>query len=256
MKNIQFIIVEDEENAAKDLIYALHEIRPEYHLAAILPGVQKTVEWIKSNPMPQLGFFDIHLEDGDSFDIFNKIIPVFPIIFTTAFDEYAIKAFKVNSIDYLLKPILKTDLEKSLQKFETLIGTPDKNPPYDDTLYPNTTNLRSTILVSFREKLIPVEISQFAHFFIENGNVYGTTFANQLHVLDSSMEELERILNPGRFVRANRQYIINRKAIMELENFFNGRLLVRTTPSPREPIIVSKAKATEFKRWLERSIIL
>lgn len=255
MTALPAIIVEDEINAAKDLSYLLKELNASIIVAAILPSIEETLSWLQQNEAPALGFFDIQLQDGQSFEIFKRAKFSFPVIFTTAYDEYAIDAFKVNSIDYLLKPIHKDALEFSLNKFKELRLNTVSHSKLESILNITGKDKRtSTILVQHREKLIPILIDDFAYFFIENENVYGCTSKNVIHTIDSTMEQLQGTVDPDKFFRANRQFLINRSSIQEMEIFFNGRLIVKLNPSPSDHIVISKARVPLFKKWLQTSV--
>jgi two-component system LytT family response regulator len=250
------LIVEDEQGAAKNLQAVLEEINNNIDIMATIESVQETVNWINNNPTPDLGFFDIQLADGNSFEIFKKVRIDFPIIFTTAFDQYAIQAFKVNSIDYLLKPIKKKDLEFALDKYQNLYK--DKEAQYFDNLFRLVSKFglnkkiktKKTFLIQFQDKLIPIATSDFAYFYIQHDTVYGMTFKKDKYVIDQKLENIEDQINAKEFFRCNRQYIVSRKAIKEATYYFNGRLLIKTNPQSTHEILISKAKSTEFKNWL------
>lgn len=255
MNTHRAIIVEDEVNAAKDLSYLLAELDANITVSAILPSVEETILWLQRNEAPTLGFFDIQLQDGQSFEIFRQNPFSFPVIFTTAYDEYAIDAFKVNSIDYLLKPIQKNALEFSLNKFKSLQLNTISHSKLDSILNRISSDKKTTtLLVQNREKLIPVLIDDFAYFFIENENVYGCTLTKVVHTIDSTIERLQSMVDPDKFFRANRQFLINRSSIREMEVFFNGRLIVKLNPSPSEHVVISKARVPLFKKWLQTSV--
>jgi two-component system response regulator LytT len=252
MKETPVIIVEDEANAAKNLKYLLEENAPDVEVMATLASIEQTLDWLRENPPPSLGFFDIQLEDGLSFEIFKSVNIDFPVIFTTAFNDYAIEAFKVNSIDYLLKPIFEADLQFGLEKFRRLA----RPKPDHDLLHKvmNTLSRQqetSTLLVHFRDKIIPVPVGDFSFFFIRNNLVHGCTHTNQIHILDFTFEALEQKLPRRQFIRANRQYIVGRAAVLEMELFFNGRLSLKLSPATGEPVLISKARVSLFKQWME-----
>ncbi|AYB29092.1 LytR/AlgR family response regulator transcription factor [Chryseolinea soli] len=252
MRDTRVIIVEDELNAAKNLKYLLAEHAPDMGVMATHASIEQATDWLRKNPPPSLGFFDIQLEDGLSFEIFKLINIDFPVIFTTAFNDYAIEAFKVNSIDYLLKPVHAADLQFSLEKFRKLAQPkPDKDLIYNVLNTLSRQQETSTLLVHFRDKIIPVPVGDFAFFFIRNNLVHGCTHKNQIHLLDFTFEALEQKLPRRHFIRANRQYIVNRTAIQEMELFFNGRLSLKLSPAPSETVLISKAKVPLFKQWME-----
>lgn len=248
------ILVEDELSARQNMLAIIEELDINMNVLACLESIEEAVKWIESNPKPELGFFDIQLADGVSFEIFDKTEVTFPVVFTTAFDEYAIKAFKVNSIDYILKPIKKSDVEFAINKYqksqkETII---DKNfLDVIHTLTNKTDNKKKTILIKKYDGFIPVPVSDFALFFIENGIIYGLTHKEEKYAIDETLDILESKLNTNDFFRANRQFIASRKTIIEVSNYFNGRLLLKTKPKTKEQILISKARVNIFRQWLE-----
>ncbi|MDR7131478.1 two-component system LytT family response regulator [Algoriphagus sp. 4150] len=252
MKPLKILLVEDEPGAAANLKAMLSNLVPDFQLLAILPSVEEAVEWLRiKGSYPDLGFFDIQLEDGLSFEIFTKVVVDFPVIFTTAFDQYAIDAFKVNSIDYLLKPINEKHLTFSIRKFEQL-----RKPALDESLIlhllrkSRSSNPR-TFLVHFRDKLIPLPSDDVAFFYIETTVVHARTHKKQTYPLDLRLDELQDELDPGLFFRANRQFLVNRKAIRSAEYYFNGRLSLHVEPESEELILISKARVSEFRQWFE-----
>src|SRR5688572_29544658 len=251
MSEIRVIIVEDEGGAANDLQLILKEITPSTNVLATLSSIEQTIDWLAKNHPPDLGFFDIQLEDGLSFEIFQEIEINFPVIFTTAYDEYAIKAFKVNSIDYLLKPIKEGEIKFSLQKYERFNKGNVSNTVIDKILAAIPDHqASSSFLVHYRDKLIPVPVRDFAFFFIENGLVHGCTIAQETYPMDGTIEEIESKLNPKQFFRANRQYLVNRSAIKEIEFYFNGRLLLKLSPPSKNSVLISKVRVPIFKEWI------
>lgn len=250
MSELRVIIVEDEGGAANDLRLVLKEISPSINVLATLGSIEQTVDWLAKNHPPNLGFFDIQLEDGLSFEIFQETTVNFPVIFTTAFDEYAIKAFKVNSIDYLLKPISEKAMRFSLHKYEKLNKGNLSMAVIDKILEAMPGRQSATFLIHYKDKLLPVAAGDFAFFFIEGGLVHGCTLAGENYPVESTIEELELKLNPKQFFRANRQCIVNRSAIKEIEFYFNGRLLLKLSPPSKNPVLISKARVPIFKEWM------
>lgn len=252
------IIVEDEYSATQNMLALLKEIDGNINVLACLESVDDTVLWIENNPSPELAFFDIQLTDGTSFEIFEKTEVKFPVVFTTAFNEYALKAFKVNSIDYILKPIKKNDVEFAINKYRNLAANYNKpdNTEFLSALQAINNKLvqsyKKTLLIKKLDGFVPIPVDDLAFFFIENGVVHGTTLRREKYVLDENLDLLERQLSPDDFFRASRQYIISRQSIVEVCNYFNGRLLVKTSPTSPDKIIVSKARAGIFKKWLEQ----
>jgi|TARA_B110001454_G_C12661291_1_gene409614 DNA-binding LytR/AlgR family response regulator len=249
------IIVEDEKSAIKNMIAMLHEIDPTISVIASIQTISEATKWITNNPPPELAFFDIQLADGHSFEIFKKTTVKFPIIFTTAYNEFALRAFKVNSIDYLLKPIKKKELVFAINKFkkinEDLIL---KNKNFIATM--KTLNIeikksyKKTILVKMFDGLIPIQTSSIAYFFIENGIVYGYSYDKVKFVINETLDQLEGQLSSSDFFRANRQYIVSRNSIKKAQNYFNKGYSLKLNPSKKEIILISKAKVSLFKNWL------
>jgi two-component system LytT family response regulator len=211
------------------------------------------VEWFSLNPAPDLVFMDIHLADGSSFGIFEKVQITSPVIFTTAYDEYALKAFEVNSIDYLLKPINVRNFERAITKYRNLVQ--DKNTNTDAisnllaTFNKEKDAYKSHFLIPHKDKLIPLPVERIACFYIENKMAKIITTDNETFYMDSPLEDLYLQLDPSEFFRANRQYIVSHKAIKDISIWFGSKLSINLIVSVPEKIIVSKARVSEFKTW-------
>lgn len=257
------LLIEDEYAAAQNLAALLREVEPEIEILEILESIEEAVEWIGANPAPDLGFFDIQLADGPSFNIFEQTRVDFPVIFATAYDQYAIKAFQVNSVDYLLKPVSADAVRKALIKFKKHYShpEPDRAPPTKndrETILKVIAELgllpgkqyKSTFLVHHRNKLLPIEIDSFSYFYISDGNVMGMTRNSQSYLMDQKLESLEADLDPKVFFRANRQYLVARQAITEAEFYFNGRLALHLHPKTPDLVLISKARVPAFKNWM------
>lgn len=252
LKSLQVIIVEDETGAASNLRFLLKEVAPQLEVMAVLPSIEETQLWLAEHKHPDLAFFDIQLEDGLSFEIFREIEINFPVIFTTAFDQYAINAFKVNSIDYLLKPVKEQDILASLKKYENLNRrNVDVNLIESILTSMSTTQGTSSFLVHYKGKLVPLSAADVAYFYIENGLVHGCTVKNQVLPIEHTLEELEESLSRQQFFRANRQFIINRHAIKDVDFYFNGRLSINMQPATRDLVLISKARVSIFKAWMK-----
>ncbi|MDJ1495523.1 LytTR family DNA-binding domain-containing protein [Cytophagaceae bacterium DM2B3-1] len=254
---LTILIIEDEIKAARELQKLLEELQPGCHIIAILQSVEEAIHWLKNNSVPDLIFSDIQLADGLCFDIFKTVRLHSPIIFCTAFDEYAIRAFETNSIDYLLKPIDKVKLGKSLDKYDSLKQIYSGNKEYEAKLEALFSQIRkpykTSLLVHFKEKIIPLKTEEIAFFHYTNGIVHVLTQRNQQHVINYTLDELEAMVDPQVFYRANRQFIINRNAISNAEHYFARKLTVKLHIPTPEPIVISKAKASDFLHWLEHS---
>lgn len=252
------IIVEDEKRAAKHLVRLIQEVDNSIEVIAELQTIDQSIEWFRNNTMPDVVFMDIHLADGSSFEIFKEIDIKCPIIFTTAYDEYALKAFGVNSIDYLLKPINKVDLERALTKIKSFSRlsqtTPDNTRLITSLLETLQTesSYKNSLLVAYKDKLIPLAAKDIAYFYLENKTVKAFTFTNSHYVVDESLEKLSQQLSPKDFFRINRQYIVSRSAIKDLSVWFSSRLALNLTVSIPERLFVSRSNISEFKQWLSK----
>ncbi|WP_424002683.1 LytR/AlgR family response regulator transcription factor [Maribacter sp. IgM3_T14_3] len=251
---MKVIIVEDELAASDNLSYLLTRINADIEVIQVLDTVKATVDYFANPHEGVLVFMDIHLADGISFEIFEQVEIDIPIIFTTAYDQYALKAFKVNSIDYLLKPIDKEELSDALDRFDAL----NLKKGFDEVqmnsllqlIQTKAENFKKTFLVSVGDQLVPVKTADIAYFFIDTGVVKAVTVQERSFVLDVKLEDIEEALDPSVFFRANRQFIVRREAIVTIKLHFNSKLLVDVHPVCSERIVVSKAKATEFKNWM------
>ena len=250
------VIVEDEHLAAQSLHGLIKEIDSNIEILAMLQSIEESVEWFSLNPMPDVVFMDIHLADGSSFSIFDEVNITCPIIFTTAYDEYALKAFQVNSIDYLLKPINKKDLERAINKYKNLSpATIRNNDALTELLaeFKQSNNIyKSNFLIPHKDKLMPLSTSDMAYLYIDNKMVKIVTDEEQTYYLDSTLDELMAKLDPNVFFRANRQFIIAHKAIKDISIWFGSKLSVNLKVAVPEKIIVSKARVPEFKAWYTR----
>lgn len=250
------IIIEDEPLAAHTLETLVRELEPGWEIAATLQSIEESVEWLNGHPAPDVAFMDIHLADGSSFAIFDEAEVKCPIIFTTAYDEYALKAFTVNSVDYLLKPINKPDLERALAKLKTLHPAPSHNEQQEiihklvEAMREKPAHYRSSLLVSEKDKLVPVAVKEIAYIYIDAGMVKAQTFGGRHYILDGPMEEVAQTLDPEAFYRANRQYIVARAAVRDISVWFGGKLAVNLAVPTPERIFVSRANAKEFKQWI------
>lgn len=252
---MKFAIIEDEERAVQQLKSLLPEMAPTAEIVNIIDTVEETVDWLNTHPAVDLIFLDIHLADGACFSIFEQCEVEIPVIFTTAYDQYAIQAFEVNSIDYLLKPVRKERLQQALDKFRRL------NSRQQQAILPLQLQLitreitkaagyKRNFLIPFKDRLIPVQADDFAFFEIKGGVVRGITFDKKYWLLEESLDELTDELCPDAFYRANRQFLVSRKAIREIEYYYNGRFCLHLLPNPEEPVLVSKAKAGKFREWM------
>jgi len=245
------IIIEDEILAVNHLQSLLNEIG-EIQVIAVLDSITATVEWFQTSAHPDLVFMDIHLADGSAFKIFEYINITSPIIFTTAYDEYAIQAFKVNSIDYLLKPITLVALEKALDKLKRLTGVQAVSFEIHQLIASVTKDktYKTHFLMPVKgSKLIPLLAKDIAFVIIEDGLVKAKTNDGKSYIFEYTLDELSGMLNPADFFRANRQFIISRNSIKEVDFYFNNRLSVNLKVPVSDKILISKVRVPEFREW-------
>ncbi|WP_346863508.1 LytTR family DNA-binding domain-containing protein [uncultured Draconibacterium sp.] len=250
---MKVLIIEDEKPAARQLLSVLNEIG-NFDVIEILESIKATVNWLENNPQPELIFMDIHIADGSAFQIFKHVNISCPIIFTTAYDDYAIAAFKVNSIDYLLKPITKEAVEKAMLKLKNLAGTSRSEPDLQELILSITEKkaYKSHFLIPVKgNKMVPLLVTDIAYFYIEKGSVFAWTFENQTYKLESTLDELINKLNPLDFYRANRQFIISKRAVKDVDFWFNNRLSVNLKVPVSERILISRTRVSEFKEWFD-----
>ncbi len=248
---MKVLIIEDEKPAARQLLSVLNEIG-NFDVIEILESIKATVHWLENNQQPELIFMDIHIADGSAFQIFKHINISCPIIFTTAYDDYAIDAFKVNSIDYLLKPISKEAVEKAMLKLKNLVGTTNSDSDIQQLILSLTEKktYKSHFLIPVKgNKMVPLLVTDIAYFYINSGNVFAWTFENNTYNLDSTLDELMNKLNPVDFYRANRQFIISKEAVKDVDYWFNNRLSVNLKVPVSERILISRTRVSEFKEW-------
>ena len=247
---MKILIVEDELPAVRTLKKILAEIPElEAEIVNCTDSVISTIEWLKNNPAPELIFMDIHLTDGLSFDIFSAIDIKSPIIFTTAYDQYAIDAFKFNSIDYILKPYNVKDVERAVNKMIGFSSLQLDKYVQDQSITVKK-SFTTNFLVMLSDRFIVLKSEYIAYFYTTNERTIAYTFDGAQHELDKSLESINEMLNPIDFIRANRQFIIARKGIKDINFWFGSRLSVNLVVKIPERIIVSKLKASKFKEWL------
>lgn len=248
---MKVIIVEDEALIAKDLQKNIHSLYPTWEIVAILDSIQKSIAWLQTNEPPALAFMDIQLADGVSFEIFEHIDVQFPVIFTTAYDQYALKAFQVNGIGYLLKPIDSAELAKAIDKFQkTDLQTQLKSLLQD--LKPTLpTAYKERFLATYKGNLVPVSAQDIA--CVEKDElIFLHTYEGKKYISDcQTLDEVEQLLNPLHFYRANRQFIINIRAIETLKPTYKGISVKLCLPTLSE-IEVSREKVASIKQWLNQ----
>lgn len=251
---INSLIIEDELPNARRLEKLLNESAYPVQIVGRLQTVKEAIAWFKSNPAPSLIFMDIRLSDGLSFEIYKNVELEAPVIFTTAYDEYALQAFKVNSVDYLLKPIDKTALEQALEKFSRQQRKPDYQSMVQlfGQIQSQQVIYRSRFLLTFRDQLISMPVEEIAYF----GSAFKTTFLvshkGEKHYISQTLEEVERELNPALFFRVTRQFLVCTLAVAKIHVFFNGKLKLELLPAAEEEVVLSRDKSIAFKEWLDK----
>ena len=251
---MNILIIEDETAAAVNLQSILKKVAPSYNILAVMESIEESVEYFtnKSNIYPDLVFMDIHLADGESFHIFDKVEITAPIVFTTAYDEYALRAFKVNSIDYILKPIKEEDLRHAIAKLAQLSGQErsEYQSRVENMVENSSRENQRVFLVHYKDKIIPLSIDDIAFFYTSNEKVSAYTYSGDRYIIDRTLETLQGVLPSNDFFRANRQYIVARRSVKDIAVWFGSRLALNLTLDTPERIIISKARVPEFKQWL------
>ena len=251
---MKIIIIEDEEAAASRLKKILLDINPSIEVLAILESIDRSLEWLSANQSPQLIFADIQLADGPSFEIFRRREVKVPVIFITAYDTYALQAFKCNGIDYLLKPVKKADVDKALKKFTYFQREePSAKIDYQEMLSAIANKkpvFQKRLVVRIGQTIRTVEITEVAYFYTEEKITFVCTGDGKRLPLDYTLEELEKILDPTEFFRINRQFIIYIKAIENMFSYSKSRIKVVLKPNTEAETIVSSERSADFKEWL------
>lgn len=257
---MKILIVEDEPFAQDELKRLLSKALKEntYEIVACLDSVEDSVIWLEENPQPDLVFMDIQLSDGLSFEIFEHVdIPV-PIIFTTAYDEYAIKAFKLNSIDYLLKPIKFVALKNAVSKFETIKGQyvnsaiSTNGELRDKLLNRREPDYKMRFVAKIGDQIRHISIEDTSYFYAEDNLVYLVSTDNKHFIIDYSLEQLTKVLNPDLFFRATRSHIVKIDSIKKVHKYFNSRLKLELIPPFKEEVLVPRAKVNAFIEWMDK----
>ena len=252
---MKILIVEDEELAVKKLQKTLAAIDSDSTVVGITDSIKSSVEWLKQNPAPDLILMDIDLADGQSFAIFNLTEVKSPVIFTTSYDEYALKAFKVNSIDYLLKPVQKEDLEDALKKFHALKSQHTMGFNMDSLVKELQQKLqpreyRKRFLVKNGQKLLSVEIKDIAYFYSDGRLNFFKTNDNKKFIIDYTMDDLEELLDPEEYFRISRSFFVSIASIDKIDDYFGNRLILNLKPAVDKEALVSREKVADFKKWM------
>lgn len=258
---MKILIIEDEPFAQQELTRLLNSLQIKFEIMGMIDTVEDAVDWLKNNTAPELIFLDIQLADGLSFEIFRQVEVHCPVIFTTAYDEYAIRAFQLNSIDYLLKPIKLGDLMKAFNKLDSmksqmLAGEKD-NLSISRKQLENLLNLgkkeyKSRFLVKIGDQLKYIPVQEVAYFYAEENVVFVITRKNDRYIIDYSIEEVDGLVDPKDFFRLNRAFVTNIDAIEKVYKYLNSRLKIELKPPIDKEILVSRAKVSEFLEWMDR----
>lgn len=251
---MNILIVEDEELAVKKLRKTLEGVEPGAVVAGVTDSIRTTVEWLSMHPQPDLILMDIELADGQSFEIFNLTEVKSPVIFTTSYDEYALRAFKVNSVDYLLKPVQKEELEAALAKYRRMnnavkpLSLDNLVKELQDKLQPK--QFRKRFLVKHAQKLVSIETDEIAYFYSDGRINFFKTADNRKFVVDYTMDELEEMLDPEKYFRISRSFYVSINSVDRIEDYFGNRLILGLHPAVDKEALVSREKVTDFKKWM------
>ena len=256
---IKVLIIEDEIPAQRLLKETLQEIDIKTEVIGCLNSIKSAVDWFQNNPHPDIVLLDIQLSDGLSFEIFKQVNIESSIIFTTAYDEYAIQAFKVNSIDYLLKPVEKDELQTAFEKYyqynTQFIHDQNSNIDFKELaslIKSEKPNYRKRFLIQSNESFFHLPVEDIALFYSMQGITFAVTFEKREYPVNFSLGNLKDQLQPDNFFKINRQFIVNIDAIKRVHSYFNGKLKLEIKPSHAEDVIIGKDKAASFKRWMDR----
>jgi DNA-binding LytR/AlgR family response regulator len=253
---MRVLIIEDEPQAAQRIEKLIIELIPAASVLDKLDSVKKSVQWFKSNPKPDLALMDIQLADGLSFQIFEQVEVNCPVIFTTAYDEYALKAFKVNSIDYILKPVDKGDLQMALTKLNTLTHSTKEANNLQDNINQVISLLskkyKERFIVKVGEHLRTISVKDILYFYSQDKTTFCHTQENRTLILDFTLEQLELMVDPESYFRVNRKYFVRTEAIKDMISHTNSRLKLVLIGSTDNDVIVARERVQEFKQWLDR----
>ncbi len=252
---MKILIIEDEELAVKKLQKTLLSIDETATVVGVTDSIKSSVEWLQDNVPPDLILMDIELADGQSFEVFNLVDVKSPVIFTTSYDEYALKAFKVNSVDYLLKPIQKEELQAALAKYKKLQEKSKTDVNIDNLVKELQQKLqpkeyRRRFLVKHAQKLVSIEIEDISYFYSDGRLNFFKTSDNKKFVVDYTMDELEEMLNPDRYFRISRSFYVSAACIDKIDDYFGNRLMLQLKPVVDKEALVSREKVTDFKKWM------
>ena len=247
------LIIEDERPAAEKLEKMVRVVHPEVRILAKLESVIDSINWLNSNEKPDLIFMDIQLDDGICFEIFDSVNIETPIIFTTAYDSYAIKAFQVNSVDYLLKPIEEQALKKALEKYNMIYQTRHFQTEKLNILYDQIiNNYKTRFFVKIGNHFHSISVDEIQCFLIQERSVFLRSNNGKKYDLDHSLDQLQKMVDPAKFFRINRNYLIHIDSIQDMYSYSSNRLGVKLKMLDHLDMIVSREKVSDFKKWLDR----
>lgn len=253
---MKILIIEDEPQAARRLETLVQELLPSVEVVAKIDSVKKSVRWFENNSMPDIALMDIQLADGLSFQIFEQCEVKCPVIFTTAYDEYALKAFKVNSIDYILKPVDKQDLQAAFMKLETITRNNHSTKILMDNIGQVVSLLtkkhKERFVIKIGEHLRTIEVKDILYFYSQEKTTFCNTLDNRNCILDFTLEQLDDMIDSSVFFRVNRKYIVRAEAILDIISYSNSRLKLVLKNSNDTDVIVARERVQEFKQWLDR----
>lgn len=250
---MKVLVIEDEHPASQKLIRLLKEVDSEIEVIDVLRSVEQSVNWFSENQCPELIFMDIQLEDGLCFEIFEKIRIELPIIFTTAYDEYALKAFKVNSIDYLLKPVNPDELENALNKFKTVHRARQDYSKYESAIRQLPHQNKERFLIKIGEHYKSVQTSDVSCFYSLERSVFLFSCSGKNYPVDYSLDKIEQLVDSKLYFRVSRNFIVNYYAIQDMISYSSNRIkIILANWKEKEDILVSRERVSDFKRWMDR----
>jgi DNA-binding LytR/AlgR family response regulator len=253
---MRILIIEDEPQAAQRLEKLVNELLPDIEVVAKIDTVKKAVEWFKNHPSPDLALMDIQLADGISFQIFEQCDVRSPVIFTTAYDEYAVKAFKVNSVDYILKPVDKEELRSALQKWKSNVKQESQPQAVLENIHEVvrmlTKKYKTRFVIKVGEHIRTVDVDNILYFYSQDKTTFCCTTDQRNMILDYTMEQLEELVDPAQFFRINRKYLVSSSALQDIISYTNSRLKLVLKGSQDQDIIVARERVQEFKNWLDQ----
>jgi two-component system, LytTR family, response regulator LytT len=255
---MKVLIIEDEPFAQNELKRLLAKADSSIEVLDCIDSVEESVEWLAGNPKPELIFMDIQLSDGLSFEIFKKTEVKAPVIFTTAYDEYAIKAFKVNSIDYLLKPVKQHELENAIKKFKFLHEKSEDQPiginiqQIEQLLIAGMPKYKSRFIAKIGDQLKHIDVNEIAYLKAEDNELVLITKNNNRYIIDYTLDQLGNLMDPNQFFRLNRSYMATIGSIGKISKYFNSRLHIELTPKTEDTVLISRVRVPDFLKWMDK----